>query len=104
VTAADLVSWSDDVWVAVTVAVDGSDVTGPPVGGVPDDVALLTIVPASMSAWVTEYDAVHVMETPVASDELGQLIVSAGAAGAVKVSATETLVSVTLPVFFTTNE
>ena len=41
--------------VAVTVAVDGFDVTAGPVGGVPDAVAVSTTEPASMSACVTVY-------------------------------------------------
>jgi hypothetical protein len=39
--------------VTVTVAVDGSEVTAGPVGGVPDAVAVLVIEPASTSACVT---------------------------------------------------
>ncbi|MFF3443378.1 hypothetical protein [Streptosporangium sp. NPDC002721] len=39
--------------VAVTVTVDGADVTAGPVGGVPEATAVFTIDPASMSAWVT---------------------------------------------------
>ncbi|GAA3026236.1 hypothetical protein GCM10017559_60170 [Streptosporangium longisporum] len=38
---------------AVTVAVEEVEVTAGPVGGVPVAVAVLVIVPASMSAWVT---------------------------------------------------
>ncbi|SNT64895.1 hypothetical protein SAMN05216276_114211 [Streptosporangium subroseum] len=38
--------------VAVTVAVDGSEVTAGPVGGVPEAVAVFTIDPASTSACV----------------------------------------------------
>jgi hypothetical protein len=37
---------------AVTVALSRS-ITAGPVGGVPDTVAVFTIEPASMSAWVT---------------------------------------------------
>ncbi|GAA3026312.1 hypothetical protein GCM10017559_60270 [Streptosporangium longisporum] len=36
----------------VIVAADGSEVTAGPVGGVPVAVAVLTMVPALMSAWV----------------------------------------------------
>ncbi|GAA3026306.1 hypothetical protein GCM10017559_60260 [Streptosporangium longisporum] len=39
--------------VAVTVAVEASEVTAGPVGGVPVAVAVLTMDPALMSAWVT---------------------------------------------------
>ncbi|SNS08685.1 hypothetical protein SAMN05216276_1003309 [Streptosporangium subroseum] len=38
--------------VAATVAVDGADATAGPVGGVPEAVAVFTIEPASISAWV----------------------------------------------------
>ncbi|GAA3026292.1 hypothetical protein GCM10017559_60230 [Streptosporangium longisporum] len=37
---------------AVTVAVESSEVTAGPVGGVPVAVAVLTMLPALMSAWV----------------------------------------------------
>ncbi len=104
VTAADLVSWRVGVCVAVTVAVDGTDVTGPPVGGVPVAVAELRMVPASRSAWVVEYDAVHVVDAPGTNEVVGQVTVSGGPAGAVNVSPTEMPVRETLPVFLTTNE
>ncbi|SNT64892.1 hypothetical protein SAMN05216276_11428 [Streptosporangium subroseum] len=38
--------------VAVTVAVDGSEVTAGPVGGVPEAIAVFTTEPASTSACV----------------------------------------------------
>ncbi|SNS08715.1 hypothetical protein SAMN05216276_1003311 [Streptosporangium subroseum] len=38
--------------VAVTVAVDGSEVTAGPTGGVPEAVAVFTIDPTLTSAWV----------------------------------------------------
>ncbi|MFF3443348.1 hypothetical protein [Streptosporangium sp. NPDC002721] len=38
---------------AITVTVDGSEVTAGPTGGVPDAVAVFTIEPASTSACVT---------------------------------------------------
>ncbi|GAA3026216.1 hypothetical protein GCM10017559_60150 [Streptosporangium longisporum] len=38
---------------AATVAVESSEVTAGPVGGVPVAVAVLVTAPASMSAWVT---------------------------------------------------
>ncbi len=40
-------------WDAVTTAVDGADVTGPPDGGVPDATAESSITPFVTSAWVT---------------------------------------------------
>ena len=51
---------------AVTVAFDGDDVTGDPVGGVPVAVAVFVTIPASTSACVTAYDAVHVTDPPIA--------------------------------------
>ena len=38
--------------VAVTVALDGVDTTGGPEGGLPVEVAVFVIEPASTSAWV----------------------------------------------------
>jgi hypothetical protein len=40
-------------WVAITVAVDGGEVTAGPVGGVPVAVAESLIEPLFTSAWVT---------------------------------------------------
>jgi hypothetical protein len=48
-------------------------VTAGPVGGVPLAVPVFEIDPASMSACVVVYVAVHVSEAPGASDRLGQL-------------------------------
>ncbi len=91
--------------VTVTVAVDGGVVgTGVPVGPVPSATALFTIDPASTSAWVTVYDAVHVVLAAGANVVTGHDTVSSGPAGAVNVSVTVTSVTVTLPVFVTTNE
>src|ERR1700722_15697877 len=59
----------------VTVALDGSLVTGGPLGGVPVAVAVLVTVPASASAWVSGYGAMQVSLSPGARTELG------GAAG-----------------------
>ncbi len=86
--------------VAVTVAVDGGDVTVPPDGSVPDTVAELVICPLSTSAWVTVYDAVHVVEAPGARVVVGQVIApSVSPADApVNVSATDRPVTVTFPV------
>jgi len=52
VGVADFVNEIEGAGVTVTVAEDGADVTAGPVGGVPDDVAVLVIEPASMSACV----------------------------------------------------
>ena len=106
---ADLTIVSDAVGVALTTAVDGGDVTGAPVGGVPLAVAELLIVPALKSAAVAVYVAVQVVvdvaPVPAAVNVVdGQVTVTGGPAGAVNVSATATPVSVTLPVLVTTNE
>ncbi len=87
----------------VTVAVDGSVVSGAPVGSVPLATALSTTVPWSMSSWVTVYDAVHVVALPGASSVTGQVTVTA-VAGAVAVSVTLRLEIVTLPVLVTWKE
>ena len=63
-----------------------------------------TIDPASTSAWVTVYDAVHVVLAAGANVVTGHDTVSSGPAGAVNVSVTVIPVTVTLPVFVTTNE
>jgi hypothetical protein len=56
----DAVDWEADFTMeiagegdAVTDALEGGDVTSPPVGGVPSAVAVFVTEPASMSAWVT---------------------------------------------------
>ncbi len=86
--------------VVVTVAVDPGDVTVPPDGVVPDTVAELVTDPLSISAWVTVYVAVHVVEAPGARVVVGQVMVpSVSPADApVKVSATDRPVTVTFPV------
>ena len=91
------------VGVIVTVADDGSDVTAGPVGGVPDTVAVLAMLPASTSACVATYVAVHVVEAAGANVVTGQVTVNAGPAGAVRTSVTVMAVRVTLPVLVTTN-
>ena len=92
-------TWIDGVRDAVTVAASVS-VTGPPTGGVPLAVAVFTTEPASTSACVTEYDAEQVVEPPGASVGTGQMTAVRPGNG----SDTPTAVSVTLPVFVTTNE
>ena len=74
--------------------------TSGPLGGVPVAVAVFTIEPASMSATVTVYDAVHVIETEGASVDTGQLMTERPGNGSV----TPTVVNVTLPVFVTNKE
>ena len=76
------------VGVIVTVADDGPDVTAGPVGGVPDTVAVLAMLPASTSACVTTYVAVHVVDAAGANTLTGHTTVNAGPAGAVNVSVT----------------
>jgi hypothetical protein len=83
--------------VAVTVAEEVS-VTGAPVGGVPDAVAVFDTEPASMSDWVTFRVAVHVFEAVGARLPGGQVMADRPGNGSV----TATLESVTLPVFVTT--
>ncbi|MFP3380473.1 hypothetical protein SB767_29575, partial [Bacillus sp. SIMBA_069] len=65
---ADLTIEMAGAGVAVTTAVDGGETGDGPFGGVPDAVAVLTICPASTSAWVGEYVAVQVMLAPAARD------------------------------------
>ena len=73
-------------------------VTTEPDGDVPAAVAVLFTVPASTSACVNAYTFVHVIDAAGASVPTGQLT------GPTFGSLTPTLVNVTLPVFFTTNE
>jgi hypothetical protein len=49
---ADLTSVRATFWVAVTEAVDGSEVMVAPAGSTPETVAELSMTPLSMSAWV----------------------------------------------------
>jgi hypothetical protein len=104
--AADFTSEIAGAGGAVTVVFDGGDVTSGPVGGVPVAVAVFVTCPASTSACVTEYVAVHVTETPGASDAA-----PAGHDTADNVpvpekapSVTVTFVRVVLPEFVTRNE
>ena len=89
----------DGLLVKVTVAVSSS-VTVAPAGDVPAAVAVLTIDPASTSAWVTVYVAAHVVDAPGASVAAGHVIADRPGSGSV----TPTALNVTLPVFVTTNE
>jgi hypothetical protein len=81
----------------IGVVTESVPVTGEPVGGVPDAVAVFTTCPASTSAWVSVYVFVHVVDAPGASVVVGQDTVPTFG------SLTPTEVSVTLPVFVTTN-
>ncbi|MFF3443375.1 hypothetical protein [Streptosporangium sp. NPDC002721] len=86
---------------AVTVAVDESDATGGPVGGVPEATAVFTIEPASMSACVVTYVLVHVVEASGASVVTGQVTTGGAPVPENDVSVTPTLVNVALPVLTT---
>src|SRR5580658_1158887 len=99
-----------------TVAVDGDEVTGEPVGGVPVDVAESFTEPWLRSAWVIVYVAVKVAACPgcrvvlvdVVQVPPGVTLWQVGPevsepAGDVWVSVTPTVVKVTLPVLVTTN-
>ena len=75
-------------------------VTGTPTGGVPVAVAVFAIDPASMSACVTVYDAVHVVEAPGVSVVTGHATADRPDSGSV----TPIEVRVTLPALATRNE
>ncbi|MEO3814738.1 hypothetical protein ABGB17_37565 [Sphaerisporangium sp. B11E5] len=90
--------------VPVIVTVEGADVTAGPVGGVPDAVAVLTIEPASMSACVTTYVPVHVVESWGASVVTGQEMTGGVPVPENEVSVAVTPVSVSLPVLTTVYE
>ena len=70
-------------------------VTSVPLGSVPVTVAELSTTPASTSAWVSVYVAVHVVDAPGASVVTGQETVPTFG------SSTTTPVRVTLPVLVT---
>ena len=85
---------------------DGSDVSGVLDGGTPVATAVFSSTPSSTSAWVSVYVAVHVTCAPGASDAApdGQEGTGAEPVPENDVSVTVMSVSVTLPVFVTTNE
>jgi hypothetical protein len=84
--------------VTVTVAVDGAEATGGPVGGVPEAVAVFVIEPASRSAWVVTYVLVQVVEAWGARVVTGQVVTGGVPVPEKEVSLTLTPVSVALPV------
>ncbi|MFF3443350.1 hypothetical protein [Streptosporangium sp. NPDC002721] len=86
---------------AVTVAVDESDATGGPVGGVPDATAVFTTVPASMSACVVTYVLVHVVDACGASVVTGHVTTGGAPDPENDVSTTLKAVNVALPVLTT---
>ena len=96
---ADLATLIDGTGDAVTVA-ESVSVTAGPVGGVPAAVAVFAIEPAFMSANVTVYVAVQVVEVAGANVDTGHETADKPGSGSV----TPTLVNVTLPVFDTKNE
>ncbi|MDH2430311.1 hypothetical protein [Sphaerisporangium sp. TRM90804] len=85
----------------VTVAVDGSELTAGPVGGVPDATAVFTMDPASTSACVTTYEPVHVVDACGTSVVTGHVMTGAGPEPENDVSTASTPVNVVLPVFTT---
>ncbi|MFF3443354.1 hypothetical protein [Streptosporangium sp. NPDC002721] len=87
---------------AVTVAVDGLEATGGPVGGVPEATAVFTTEPASMSACVIVYVLVQVVVACGANVVTGQVTTGGGPAPENDVSTTPTPVNVTLPSLTTT--
>ncbi|MDH2430924.1 hypothetical protein [Sphaerisporangium sp. TRM90804] len=88
----------------VTVTVDGTEVTAGPVGGVPEATAVFTIEPASMSAWVTTYVPVHVVDACGARVVTGHVTTGGVPVPENDVSAAPTPVSVVLPLFTTLYE
>ena len=96
---ADFTIVIDGNCVAVTVS-ESESVTAGPVGGVPVAVAVFRIEPESMSATVTVYDAVHVVDPEGANVDTGHDTTDRPGNGSV----TATEVNVTLPSLFTTNE
>jgi hypothetical protein len=97
---ADFTSDSESTGAMVTLALDAPDVAVPPAGVVPDAVAVFVICPASTSAWVTRYEAVHVTDAAGAREfaAAGHVSDNAGPDPENAVSAGFTLVRVTLPV------
>ncbi|SNT64887.1 hypothetical protein SAMN05216276_11423 [Streptosporangium subroseum] len=87
--------------VAVTVAVDGSEVTAGPVGGVPEATAVFTTEPASTSACVVTYVPVHVVEVCGANVVTGHVTADGVPVPENAVSTTTTPVNVALPVLTT---
>jgi hypothetical protein len=87
--------------VAVTVAVDGSEVTVGPVGGAPEAVAVFTIDPASTSAWVATYVLVQVVEACGTSVVTGHVITGGVPEPENAVSTAPTPVNVVFPVLTT---
>ena len=92
------------VAVEVTVAVSGGEVVVPPAGLVPDAVAVLVSVPASMSCCVTTYVPLQVVFVPAASVVTGQLMAGAVPVPLNAVSLICRPAMATLPVLVTRNE
>ena len=81
------------------VAVDSADPTGPPLGAVARETAVLTMLPASTSVSVTRYVAVHMTDCPGARTVSGQVIAERPTMRSIAV----TPVRVTLPLLETVN-
>ena len=94
------------VCVAVRRTLEGAEVTAMSSGETARAVAVLSTAPALTSAWRTTYDAVQVVEAPVASGwgSAGQLIADTAPAPVNAVSDTEMSCSGTLPSLVTLNE
>ena len=89
----------------VTTALDGFELVGVVVpGAVPVATAVLVTEPASTSACVTTYVAVHVVDSAGARVVAGQLIGDNVPVPENDASATLMLLIVTLPVLVTRNE
>jgi hypothetical protein len=101
-----LARFTDGLEAAVTLAVDGGEVRVVPPGSLADAVAVLLTDPASMSACVTAYVAVHVTLAAGASDAApaGQVTDDIVPVPENAPSVTPTPCIVTLPVLVTTNE
>ena len=87
--------------VAVNVAVDGADVCEIPDGSTPDAVAVFETDPASISACVTVYVAVHVTVAPGATEPAGHDTAESVPDPVNTPSLIPTACNVTLPVFVT---
>ena len=85
-SSATLTVATDGVCTPETVTGVEGLTTGEPVGGVAEPVATLTTEPASRSACLTRWLAVHTALAPGASESLGQTIDSGSACGSVTVT------------------
>ena len=100
----DFTNDNDGAGGIVTTAVDGGDVTGGPVGGVPVAVAVFVTNPACASACVNTYDAVHVVLAPGARVVTGHTIADNVPVPVNTLSLITRLDNVTFPVLVAKNE